>query len=196
MYRGLFMLYLSSINIAMNRNYILHRILHWCIGFVILFILLTVFLRLNWMNKDIMASILSRDLSALGIQITYDDAVKIAKDIRRPMWNTHIYAGYILTGLFVFKMILVLIKGASFDSPFCSGNSRRKKFQSWVYVFFYFFLGVSLATGLLIEMGPANWKAGLEAIHSLSLYYVIPFLALHFFGILFSKIRKEREASE
>lgn len=177
----------------MNRNFVLHRILHWSIGFVILFILLTVFLRLNWMNKDIMAGILSRDLSALGVQIIYDDAVKIAKDIRRPMWNTHIYAGYILTGLFVFKMILVLIRGSSFNSPFHSGSSKRKRFQSWVYVFFYFFLSISLLTGLLIEMGPANWKASLEAIHSLSLYYVIPFLVVHFFGILFSKIRPQVE---
>ena len=56
-----------------------YRLLHWAIAFSMLFMLLTIFLRLNWMNKHNMADIMTAGLSELNIAIGEDEAISIAK---------------------------------------------------------------------------------------------------------------------
>ena len=82
--------------------------LHWAIAFSMLFMLLTIFLRLNWMNKHNMADIMTAGLNELNLSIGEDEAISIAKSIRRPMWNWHVYIGYVLVGLYCLRMILMV----------------------------------------------------------------------------------------
>jgi len=74
-----------------------HRLLHWTLAFSILFIMLTVFLRLNWMEKNHVATILTDNLATLDVTITKDQAIKIAKQIRKPMFEWHLIIGYVAT---------------------------------------------------------------------------------------------------
>jgi len=83
-----------------------NRLLHWAIAFTFLYILLTVLLRMGWMNKGSMGTIIRDNLAEKSIEINSDDAATIAKKVRRPMWETHIIAGYVMVGLFVVRLHL------------------------------------------------------------------------------------------
>jgi cytochrome b561 len=163
------------------------RILHWALALTILFMLLTVFLRLNWMEKNHVAAILIDKLSALDVEITKDQAIKIAKQIRKPMFDWHITIGYVVTGIFVLRMIFHIKNKRSFNPI-----TKREKFQLWVYRIFYVLLAATLITGLIIEFGPKCIKKSIVAIHKLTLYYMVTFLILHFSGILLAEIGSKK----
>ncbi|ALM48433.1 cytochrome B [Flavobacterium psychrophilum] len=168
------------------------RVLHWAIAFTFLYILLTVLLRMGWMNKGSMGNIIQDNLAEQNITISNDTAATIGKKVRKPMWHTHIIAGYVMTGLFVVRIILTWIQGMGFANPLKSGLSRYEKFKSWVYILFYLFLGTSLFTGLMKVLGPESTEHIMEEIHVLSLYFAVPFIVLHTFGVLIADAGKER----
>ncbi len=159
------------------------RILHWSLAFSILFILLTVFLRFNWMEKNHVAAILIDKLSLIDITISKEQAIKIAKQIRKPMFDWHIYIGYVATGIFVLRILY----NSLHKNLFIPKNSKEI-FQLWVYRVFYIFLAITIITGLYMKFGSDFLNNFSEEIHKLTLYYIIPFLILHFAGILISEL--------
>ncbi|MCO6148468.1 cytochrome b/b6 domain-containing protein [Flavobacterium sp. NRK1] len=168
------------------------RLLHWAITFTFLYILLTVFLRMGWMNKGSVGTIIHDNLAEQNVVITNDAAATIGKKVRRPMWETHIIAGYIMVGLFVLRIILTWVQGMGFANPLKKGISQYDKFKSWVYIVFYLLLGAALFTGMMKELGPRSIGHIMEDIHVQSLYFAIPFIVLHTFGVLIADAGKER----
>ena len=169
-----------------------HRLLHWLIAFSILFLMLTVFLRLTWMEKNNVATILQDNLKALNISLDHDDAIKIAKQIRKPMWDWHIYTGYFLIGLYVLRLINLYFSGIIFPNPFHRASSLKQKIQGWTYIIFYFLMSISLITGFFIVNGSADYKDFLESIHVQSIYYVVLFIILHMTGLVLSEYSNEK----
>lgn len=161
---------------------LIDRILHWALAISVLFILLTVFLRLNWMEKNHIAAILTDNLSTLDIDITKEQAVKIAKNIRKPMFDWHLTVGYVAAVVFGFRMFFNIFNKKKYNS-----KTSTEKFQVWVYRIFYFLLGITLISGLLIRFGPDPLHDITENIHKLTLYYMVPFLILHIGGILLAE---------
>ncbi|MBK7428266.1 MAG: cytochrome b/b6 domain-containing protein [Saprospiraceae bacterium] len=171
-----------------NRNYpLVYRIMHWAIAFCMIFLLLTIFLRLTWMNKENVADIIQNYLSSTDITLSRDELIVLAKQIRKPMWNWHIYTGYVLTGLFCLRLALPFFGSMKFSNPLNKQLSAKVKFQYWVYLVFYACLSISLITGLIIEFGPKSMKGFMEEIHVLSIYYLVPFLIIHLGGVLIAE---------
>lgn len=169
-----------------------HRLLHWLIAFAILFLMLTVFLRLTWMEKNNVAAILEENLKALDITINHDDAIKIAKKIRKPMWDWHIYSGYFLIGLYVLRLLSLYLSGMIFPNPFLKTSNLKQKIQGWTYIIFYSLMSISLITGFFIVNGSPEYKDVLETIHVQSIYYVVLFIILHFTGLVISEYSNEK----
>ena len=168
------------------------RLIHWAIAFVFLYILLTVLLRMGWMNRGTVAALAEESLAKDGATVTKDQVTNVGRAVRRPMWDTHIIAGYVLIGLYVIRMIINAVQGSGFDNPLKQGLSGYRKFKSWVYIIFYILLFGSLLTGILIEFGPHSIHEASEEIHKLSLYYMIAFIALHLAGVIIADGGKER----
>ncbi len=168
------------------------RLMHWAIAVTFLYIMLTVLLRMGWMNKGSMGTIIHDNLAEKNVSITPDDAGLIAKKVRKPMWNTHVIAGYVLVGLFVLRSILTWVQGMGFANPLKAGVSNYEKGKAWVYIVFYLMLGASLFTGLMMEFGPESLEHTMEDIHVLSLYYSVAFILLHTVGVLRADAGKER----
>lgn len=162
------------------------RIMHWAIAFCMLFLLFTIFLRMYWMEKNHVAAILNSNLIVLDVTLTQDQLLKIAKQVRKPMWDWHVYIGYVLIGLYAIRLALPFIGEMKFSNPF-KVASLKQKAQYWSYILFYVFVGVSLFTGFFIENGPKDWKSPLESVHKLSLYYLLPFIFIHFAGIFLAE---------
>ena len=176
------------------RNYSkVYRILHWLIAFTFLLLLLTIFLRKTWMEKNHVAGIIQAFLADNGYAaLSEDDAIVLAKKIRKPMWNWHIYFGYVLTGLYCIRLAVPFFGEMKFASPFKVGLDMKTKFQYWVYLVFYVCTAISLITGLFIEFGPKNLKDPMEEIHVLSLYYLLGFMVLHFGGVLLAECTTQK----
>jgi cytochrome b561 len=168
----------------------LYRILHWSIAICMTLLLLTIFLRLTWLEKNNVAGIIQDYLGEKGAALSQDDAILLAKKIRKPMWQWHIYLGYTLTGLYSLRMLLPLFGKMPFSSPFNAQLDRQTKIQYGIYLVFYILVVVSLTTGLLIEFGPKAIKDPMEEIHELSLYYLVAYMILHIGGVLLADFTK------
>lgn len=177
-----------------NRSHsLIFGIIHWAIAICMLVILNTIFLRLNWMNKDHLSGIIQNYLSTTDQSLTQDQLIILAKQIRKPMWNWHIYTGYVLVGLFSIRFFIPLFGKMKFLNPFNTELNFKEKFQCWIYIVFYIGVILSLMTGLIIELGPKDFKKPMETIHVLSNYYLIAFIGLHFGGLLLSKLATKKE---
>src|SRR5690606_2406475 len=85
-----------------------YRIFHWAIAFSFVLLLITIFLRLTWMNKENMAGIIGVYLTDNELSLSQDQLIVLAKQIREPMWQWHVYIGYVLVGLFSLRFMLPL----------------------------------------------------------------------------------------
>lgn len=176
-----------------NRNYsTIYRIIHWSIAFCMLFLLLTIFLRLTWMNKVNVSDIIQNFLAETDLKMSEDDSITLAKQIRKPMWVWHIYIGYVLVGLYVVRLLLPLLGEMKFPNPFAKGLNVKEKFQNWVYIVFYICVAGSLFTGLMIEFGPDSANELMEEIHILGIYYLLAFIVLHFGGVLMAELSDQQ----
>lgn len=176
-----------------NRQYpAIYRIMHWAIALCILVLLTTIFLRLTWMNKNNVADIIQNYLAGTDKSLTREELITLAKKIREPMWNWHLYTGYVLTGLFCIRLLLPVFGKMKFSNPFNKQLSLKEKFTFWVYIVFYVCIAISLTTGLIIRFGPRSLKNTMEAIHVLSIYYVIAFLVLHIGGVLLAEFTTQQ----
>jgi cytochrome b561 len=164
------------------------RILHAAIGISMLLLLFTIFLRMTWMNKNNMAGIIQHYLSSTDLKLDNNQLIVLAKQIRQPMWQWHIYLGYLLTGLFTIRFLLPFFGEMKFQSPFDKTLGLKEIFQYWVYIVFYIFVTVSLITGLIIKFGPSEIKESVESIHVLSIYYLVTYIVLHFGGIFMAEL--------
>lgn len=176
-----------------NKNYsAVYRIIHWSIAISMVLLLITILLRLTWMNKNNVAEIIQNYLNTTDQTLTQDQLIVLAKKIRQPMWDWHIYLGYVLIGLFVIRFLLPFFGEMKFQNPFNKELILKEKFQNWIYLIFYGCVVISLSTGLLIKFGPKEFKNLMEEIHVLSIYYLIAFIILHIGGVLWSEFTNQK----
>ncbi|MGG7033704.1 MAG: cytochrome b/b6 domain-containing protein [Flavobacterium sp.] len=184
--------YFETIKFMENRNYsVIYRIMHWAIALCFIFLLITIFLRLTWMNKEHVADIIQNYLATTDKTLSREELIVLAKQIRKPMWNWHIYIGYVLTGLFCLRLTLPFFGNMKFANPLNKQLSLKIRFQYWVYLIFYVCVAISLITGLIIELGPKRMKNIMEEIHVLSIYYLILFLIIHLGGVLIAEFTSQ-----
>lgn len=176
-----------------TKNYTtIYRIMHWAIGISMSLILITIFLRLNWMNRDNVAEIIGNFLSTTDQSLSQDQLIVLAKQIRKPMWDWHIYIGYVMVGLFGIRLLLPLFGEMKFSNPFGKTLTTKEKFQHWAYLFFSIGVTISLITGMFIKFGPKTMKPQMEDIHSLSIYYLVAFIVIHFGGVLIAELTSQQ----
>ncbi|MBP6643879.1 MAG: cytochrome b/b6 domain-containing protein [Flavobacteriales bacterium] len=161
-----------------------YRIVHWAIAVSFVLLIITIFLRTTWMNKYNVAAIIEDQLANTEQHISQDQAIVLAKKIRQPMWDWHIYTGYVLTGLFALRFMLPVFGQMKFQDPLGKGLSTTARFRRWSYLVFYAFVVISLATGLLIVWGPEAWEKPLEQVHVLGIYYLLAFIVVHLTGVV------------
>ncbi|MDB4089520.1 cytochrome b/b6 domain-containing protein [Flavobacteriales bacterium] len=162
----------------------LYRVIHWLIAISFILILFTIFLRLTWLNKYNVADIIKEYLGDTGQVLSEKQLIRLAKTIRQPMWNWHIYLGYFLTGLFVVRFSLPFFGKMKIQNPLEKGLTKKDKIKKWTYIIFYICVVISLVTGLIIEFGPREYKKPMEFIHVQSIYYLVAFIVIHLAGVL------------
>lgn len=184
---------MPSKNIMEQTNYSkIYRIIHWSIAISFTLLLVTIFLRLTWMNKFSVAAIIEDYLSKTDQVLTKDQLIVLAKKIRQPMWDWHIYIGYFLVGLFSIRILIPTFGQMKFQNPLTKNLSIKERFQKWVYLIFYVCVFISLITGLLIELGPKELKKPMEEIHVLGIYYLLAYIGIHLAGVLIAEFTNQK----
>ena len=163
------------------------RLMHWSLAILMFLLLVTIFLRLTWLEKYSVAAIIDAYAADEQINISEDQALSLARKIRKPMWQWHIWLGYAITAVYVLRMLLPLFGRMRFASPQQAGLDGKTRFQYWIYLVFYVLLGASLTTGLLIEFGPDAWHEAVEEVHVLSIYYFVAYMLLHLGGVFLAE---------
>ena len=139
-----------------------------------------------------MADIMQTYLNSIDQSLSRDQIVAMAKQIRKPMWDWHIYLGYVLVGLFGIRFLLPLFGEMKFPNPFAKGLSTKMRFQKWTYIIFYICVVGSLTTGLLMEWGPEAWEKSVEEVHVLSIYYLVAFIVIHLVGVIIAEFTDQK----
>lgn len=170
----------------------IYRLIHWAIAISFMLLLLTIFLRLTWLNKYNVAAIIQDYITKTDQVLSQEQLIALAKEIRKPMWQWHIYIGYVLTGLFSLRFILPLFGEMKIQNPVAKNLTLTQKIQKWTYIIFYLCVTVSLITGLIIEFGSKELKKPMEEIHELGIYYLTAFITIHIAGVLLAEFTDQK----
>ncbi len=168
------------------------RIWHWVHALVVLGLLGTVFLRKTFLSWRTNSEILTEQLFDMDIEVTLDQAKVLAKSIRAPMWDWHIYLGYALAGLLLYRVVLFFTHKT--EKP---EQSLHKKMVKLSYLGLYALLAFMSISGFVIhfyqDLGLAKTTAhDIKEIHELLYNLVMIFVVLHITGVLVAENRDEK----
>lgn len=166
-----------------------HRLLHWIMAIAMTILFITGFLRMYWMNKHHIVSILESKTDL----IPKETMTEIAKSIREPMWQWHELFAHIMIFAFLARIIYMLVKGIRFPNPFIRNQSIMERLQGFTYIYFYVFVFISAITGVFIEKGFfSEWKEGIETVHKWGIYWFPIFIIFHIAGIVFAELSTKK----
>lgn len=168
------------------------RLLHWGIAFVMLGLLVTILLRMTWLSRDSVSEIINNYNLSQKIDMSPEQAVVLAKRVRQPMWDWHIYLGYVLCGLIFIRFIAAMFGKIPFLNPFKGNITMNERFRAFVYLVFYISVIISLITGIILKFDVEILPmVDFKMIHKASIYYFIAFLVIHFLGVFLAELSSE-----
>jgi Ni,Fe-hydrogenase I cytochrome b subunit len=159
-----------------------------------------------WTN----ASLITDKLKEKGVEVSEDQARSVAFALSDKVWAVHTYLGYVLTGLFLFRIILeffeladqkLIRKIKSARLSFLSQqedrtSSRNEMLIKTLYAVFYVLLMVMVATGLCLafrESIPVLRKMHfIKEIHGFTMYLIIGFIIVHIAGVVIGEKKRHK----
>jgi Ni,Fe-hydrogenase I cytochrome b subunit len=177
------------------------RLWHWLNAIVITGSLLTVLVNSTvlkpWSNADMIVGKLQEN----GINISQDQARPVAFALADKVWDIHVYFGYTLAALFLFRIILeffeladkkLIRKIRTARAAYLSVRgdrfaSRNEMLIKTVYAVFYILLAVMVITGLSLAFRdkiPALKSLHfIRDIHEFTMYLILGFIIIHLAGV-------------
>jgi Ni/Fe-hydrogenase 1 B-type cytochrome subunit len=181
------------------------RLWHWLNAMVITGSLLTVLLNSTLLKSRNNAGPIQKQLAKAGATVTNDQARAAAHVISNKIWTVHIYCGYTLAGLLLFRLILEIFQAAdqklirkiksAYHNYFIIKKQRElSRHEFWVktiYALFYLMLIIMVFTGLCLAFeDDVPWLKSIHAfreIHSFTMYLVLAFIIVHIVGIFLAE---------
>jgi Ni,Fe-hydrogenase I cytochrome b subunit len=187
------------------------RLWHWLNALAILGLLGTVLLRKTFLSWRTNAALIESKLQAAGSAITPELAKDIAVSIRDPMWDWHIYLGYSLTVLILFRIavgIFVVKKCPATHAAQSAWNLKKVApadrvkalhytFVKTGYALFYLATALMVITGLMLNfkdnLGLQKDLVGsVKEIHELMMWVFVVFVAGHILGVVIAENREDK----
>jgi cytochrome b561 len=187
---------------------------HWSNLVVLVCILITVLLVKTIFSGKENYPLIQAALEKKGAIISVDQAKVVAKLYTHKLWDWHVYFGYVLSGLFLFRLVLEyfqlteerlfkIIKTTRLNLK--TQKERLKESRHYllvrlIYLLFYTDLALMVATGLFIEFSDnyPNLKplrSFIKDIHNVGMYIMLAFIVSHLGGLLIHEINKNRHSS-
>ena len=181
------------------------RLWHWLNAIVISGSLLTVLLNSTLFKKSTNAALIKSELKDAGAVVTDNQARAAAHAISDKIWDIHVYFGYTLAGLLLFRLIVEFFQLAdqklirkmryAYHQYFIIKKQRELySHEFWVktlYAVFYLMLLTMVITGLCMAFeDDYAWLKSIHAfreIHSFTMYLVLAFIFIHLAGVFLAE---------
>ena len=186
------------------------RIWHWLNMLLIFGSLITVLINSTILDKQTAIDLINS--KAGNVLFNNGELKSIIGTLRDEVWDIHIYLGYALTALLLFRIILeyfqvvdhkLLRKLSTLYMHFKSTKenreiARNKLAVKLIYSLFYILLLIMVLTGLTLvfkkDLGISRTLShDIEEIHGFCMYLIIAFIVVHIVGVILAE-RKEKKA--
>jgi Ni/Fe-hydrogenase 1 B-type cytochrome subunit len=186
------------------------RLWHWLNALVITGSLLTVLLNSTLMDTRPNAQLIKSNLAEKGINVTDDQARSAAHELSDKVWAVHIYFGYALAALFLFRLIAEFfqltdqvlirkIKNAYKQYYIIKKNREAARHEFWVkilYAVFYLLLLITVITGFCLVFEddvPALKRLHfIRGIHQVNMYLILAFIFIHLAGVFLAERKNSK----
>lgn len=187
------------------------RFWHWGNMFIILGSLLTVLINATLFDGRSSRDFIQKELANAGANVSQEQARAVAHGLEDQVWDFHIYFGYALAALFLYRIAIEIItkKEQRFWPKFVSAlklyltnevvkSKARYEFGiKLLYLFFYVLLFVMVITGLSIAFRDnfgisKSFSHSLKEIHGFCMYPILAFIALHIGGVYIAENKNKR----
>lgn len=185
------------------------RFWHWANSLVICGSLLTVLLNSTLFDVRDNATYIQGELAKSNVAVTAEQARSVAHSLEDKVWGIHIYFGYVLAALFLFRIISEFFraKKTNFGDVLKESwglyftkkvkSSRHDLGIKLAYVVFYVVLFLMVITGLSIafdnELGlTKSFSHSLKEVHGFCMYLILGFIVLHIGGVFMAE-RKDKK---
>jgi cytochrome b561 len=170
---------------------------HWVNAILMFGVFITVLLRETFLNKHNVADILLQKLSSLHLSIDEAQAITIAKAIREPMWQWHIYLGLAIFVLWIVRMFLFGSVSGKINYMHLKDNSFHKLVVKLGYLGVYVAIFVISVTGIAITYHDSfgitkEFVHNLKELHEVCFYILLAFTPLHIIGVVVAENRDEK----
>ncbi|SDD77597.1 Ni,Fe-hydrogenase I cytochrome b subunit [Mucilaginibacter pineti] len=182
------------------------RLWHWINLVVISGSLITVLINSTITDSRQASEIVKSELQKAGATITDQQAGAVAHGLGDSVWAVHIYFGYALAGLLLFRLILEFfqladqkfmrkLKSAYTQFQITKKNREAVRHELTVkaiYGVFYFLLTIMVLTGLFLafEDALAQFKSirhSVKEVHGFCMYLIIAFIVVHIAGVILAE---------
>jgi len=173
------------------------RIWHWLFALTFLFLSMTVLIRETVMDKEQASVVIIDNLSISDINLSKEDAIDLAKELRRPLWKWHIWAGYLFAFLVLARYGLFLTASGKQNYTKCDELTLHQKLVSGIYLAVYAFATVLALSGLGIKFNQ-NLELSEELVHTIkevhefAFYGILALILTHIAGVIIAENRGEK----
>jgi cytochrome b len=154
---------------------------------------------------------MKEELGKTGAAVSEEQARSVANALGDQVWNIHIYFGYGLAALLIFRLVLEFfqladqkfirrIKIAYFQFKTIKKNreiARHEFAVKSIYAVFYILLIIMVITGLslafedaLVALKPIRHT--IKDIHGFCMYLILAFIAVHVAGVYLAERKKSK----
>jgi Ni/Fe-hydrogenase 1 B-type cytochrome subunit len=157
------------------------RVWHWLDAVVVNALIITYFLR-KFLTSHTRA--LVQHLNDMNYKIAETDSKPLIRDMVDHLWVWHIYIGYALTVLFIWRMVLLFTRNEQIRGH----NSVVK----WSYVLFYFLQLFMIISGLILVFGDSFHIAKsvvhtIHEVHEFVMWFFLAFVITHVAGVFIAE---------
>ncbi|MFF5380877.1 cytochrome b/b6 domain-containing protein [Pedobacter suwonensis] len=181
------------------------RFWHWVNFIMISGSLLTVLINATLLDRS-QRSFVKNELVNAGALVSDEQAGAVTHGLEDQVWDIHIYFGYALAALFLFRLIaeffmppsqkLLPKLGKAYRAYFILKKEREAARHELVvkglYIIFYLLLLIMVVTGLLLAFEdytgiPQNINHSIKEFHGFCMYLILGFIVLHLAGVFLAE---------
>jgi Ni/Fe-hydrogenase 1 B-type cytochrome subunit len=187
------------------------RVWHWMNTVIISGSLLTVLLNSTITDERPVAEMIQNDLNNQGVTINGKQAHLLAHGLGDKVWNVHIYFGYVLGALLLFRLVLEFfqltdqkfigkLKDVYQQLKYNKINRKQIKHEfavKSIYAIFYVLLFILVVTGLFLSFEDffASFRAirhSVKEVHGFCMYLILGFIFVHIAGVIIAERKNDK----
>jgi len=181
------------------------RFWHWTNALIICGSLITVLLNSTLFDVRDNTNYVRAQLKDAGAVVYAEQAKNVAHGLEDKVWGIHIYFGYGLAALLLFRLISELINPdkhkffgklkltyAAYKNNRPDKTARHDLFVKFLYIIYYIIMIIIVLTGLSVAFDDIlgiskSLSHSIKEIHGFCMYLIIAFILVHIIGVLLAE---------